>query len=59
MEVLFFIQALEAQQKRSEALEELQKICLFLRIFPPEDNSVIFYFTGLVALTSSVTKIFL
>ncbi|KAF3328533.1 hypothetical protein FCM35_KLT05611 [Carex littledalei] len=31
--------ALEAQQKRSEALEELQKICLFLRIFPPEDNS--------------------
>ncbi|XP_078174967.1 phosphoribosylformylglycinamidine synthase isoform X2 [Carex rostrata] len=31
--------ALEAQQKRSEALEELRKICLFLRIFPPEDNS--------------------
>ncbi|KAJ4794697.1 Phosphoribosylformylglycinamidine synthase [Rhynchospora pubera] len=31
--------ALEAQQKRSEALEELQKICLILRIFPPEYNS--------------------
>lgn len=56
--ILFVIQALEAQQKRLEALEELQKICLILRIFPPEENSVSFYSTGFVALTSHMTELF-
>ncbi|KAJ3694208.1 hypothetical protein LUZ60_009688 [Juncus effusus] len=31
--------ALEIQNKRSEALDELLKICLIHKIFPPEENS--------------------
>ena len=33
-------QALEVQGKRTEALEELLKICLIHRTFPPEEHSV-------------------
>ena len=33
-------QALEIQGKHAEAKLELSKICLMLRIFPPEESSV-------------------
>lgn len=36
----FQLQALEMQGKHVDALGELSKICLLLRIFPPEESSV-------------------
>lgn len=36
----FQLQALEMQGKQVEAMVELSKICLLLRIFPPEESSV-------------------
>ncbi|XP_057779082.1 uncharacterized protein LOC130997679 isoform X2 [Salvia miltiorrhiza] len=38
--------ALEVQNKHSEALVELFKVCLIHRIFPPEENSVEIYQTS-------------
>jgi hypothetical protein len=38
------MQALEMQGKRSEALDELSKICRIHNMFPPEENSVCIWF---------------
>jgi hypothetical protein len=37
---IHFPQALEIQGKRTEALDELVKICRIHNVFPPEENSV-------------------
>lgn len=39
---VILFQALEVQNKHSEGLVELFKVCLIHRIFPPEENSVCF-----------------